>query len=252
MRILVADDDPALRRALEHALRRDGHQVDLAASGAEALAALAQNPPDALVLDVTMPEPNGLEICRRLRQAGDGTPILLLIDRDLTDDRAGEQAGEQAEGQVDNQASDQVEVQANDRSAGLDAGADDYLVKPFAPAELRARLRALSWRTTAAPSETIVFADITLDTAARRATRAERNLGLTRTELALLEMFLRNPRRVLSRTQIFETVWGHDFGPDSNALWVSISGLRSKLEAEGAPRVIQTVRGLGYVLREEP
>ncbi|WP_194927156.1 response regulator transcription factor [Catenulispora pinisilvae] len=241
MRILVADDDPALRRALEHALRRDGHQVDLAASGAEALAALAQNPPDALVLDVMMPEPNGLEICRQLRQAGDGTPILLLIDRDLTDGRSGAPAGDQAEDQADG------------RSAGLDAGADDYLVKPFAPAELRSRLRALLWRTTAAPSETIVFADITLDTAARRATRAERNLRLTRTELALLEMFLRNPRRVLSRTQIFETVWGHDFGPDSNALWVSISGLRSKLEAEGGgPRVIQTVRGLGYVLREEP
>ncbi|WP_194906556.1 response regulator transcription factor [Catenulispora rubra] len=227
MRILVVDDDPAVRRALEHALRRDGYQVALAASGTEALSEHAENPPDALVLDVMMPEPNGLEICRRLREVGDGTPILLLTARDLIDDRV----------------------------AGLDAGADDYLVKPFALAELRARLRALLRRTTAtaaAATEHLAFGDIVLDTAACRATRAGRNLALTRTELALLEMFLRNPRRVLSRTQIFETVWGYDFGPDSNALWVSISCLRSKLEADGAPRVIQTVRSLGYVLREDP
>ena len=224
MRILVVDDDPAVRRALEHALRRDGYQVSLAASGTEALSEHAENPPDALVLDVMMPEPNGLEICRQLRGAGDGTPILLLTARDLIDDRV----------------------------AGLDAGADDYLVKPFALAELRARLRALLRRTNAAATESLAFGDITLDTAACRATRAGKNLALTRTELALLEMFLRNPRRVLGRTQIFETVWGYDFGPDSNALWVSISCLRSKLEADGAARVIQTVRGLGYVLREEP
>lgn len=224
MRVLVVDDDPAVRRALEHALRRDGYQVFSAASGTEALSEHAGNPPDALILDVMMPEPNGLEICRRLREAGDNTPILLLTARDLIDDRV----------------------------AGLDAGADDYLVKPFALAELRARLRALLRRTNAAATENLAFGDLTLDTAACRATRAGRNLALTRTELALLEMFLRNPRRVLSRTQIFETVWGYDFGPDSNALWVSISCLRSKLEADGAPRVIQTVRGLGYVLREEP
>lgn len=224
MRILVVDDDPAVRRALEHALRRDGYQVSLAASGTEALSEHAQNSPDALVLDVMMPEPNGLEICRRLREAGDGTPILLLTARDLIEDRV----------------------------AGLDAGADDYLVKPFALAELRARLRALLRRTSAAASETLAFADIVLDTAACRATRDGKRLAVTRTELALLEMFLRNPRRVLGRAQIFETVWGYDFGPDSNALWVSISCLRSKLEADGGPRVIQTVRGLGYVLREEP
>ena len=224
MRILVVDDDPAVRRALDHALRRDGYQVSLAGSGTEALSEHAENPPDALVLDVMMPEPNGLEICRRLREAGDGTPILLLTARDLIDDRV----------------------------AGLDAGADDYLVKPFALAELRARLRALLRRTSAAATEDLVFGDLVLDTAACRATRAGRNLALTRTELALLEMFLRNPRRVLSRTQIFETVWGYDFGPDSNALWVSVSCLRSKLEAGGRPRVIQTVRGLGYVLREDP
>ena len=225
MRILVVDDDPAVRRALEHALRRDGYQVSQAASGTEALREHAATAPDALVLDVMMPEPNGLEICRRLRAAGDGTPILLLTARDLIDDRV----------------------------AGLDAGADDYLVKPFALAELRARLRALLRRPgRRRRAETLAFADIELDTAACRATRAGRTCALTRTELALLEMFLRNPRRVLSRTQIFETVWGYDFGPDSNALWVSISCLRSKLEAEGGPRVIQTVRGLGYVLREEP
>ncbi|GAA2045502.1 response regulator transcription factor [Catenulispora yoronensis] len=228
MRILVVDDDPAVRRALEHALRRDGYQVSQAASGTEALQEHARAAPDALVLDVMMPEPNGLEICRRLRAAGDGTPILLLTARDLIDDRV----------------------------AGLDSGADDYLVKPFALAELRARLRALLRRTGAGAGpggpETLVFADIELDTAACRATRAGAVVPLTRTELALLEMFLRNPRRVLSRTQIFETVWGYDFGPDSNALWVSISCLRSKLEAGGRPRLVQTVRGLGYVLREEP
>jgi two-component system response regulator MprA len=230
MRILVVDDDPAVRRALEHALRRDGYQVCQAASGIEALEEHARSAPDALVLDVMMPEPNGLEICRRLRAAGDGTPILLLTARDLIDDRV----------------------------AGLDSGADDYLVKPFALAELRARLRALLRRTggaggsAAGGTENLTFADIELDTAACRATRAGEIVQLTRTELALLEMFLRNPRRVLSRTQIFETVWGYDFGPDSNALWVSISCLRSKLEADGRPRVIQTVRGLGYVLREDP
>jgi two-component system response regulator MprA len=224
MRILVVDDDQAVRRSLEHALRRDGYQVALASSGVEALGAHAENPPDALVLDVMMPEPNGLEICRRLRAAGDDTPILLLTARDLIDDRV----------------------------AGLDAGADDYLVKPFALAELRARLRALLRRTTAAASQVLAFGDLALDTAACRVTRAGKTLPLTRTELALLEMFLRNPRRVLNRAQILETVWGYDFGPHSNALWVSISCLRSKLEADGGPRVIQTVRGLGYVLREDP
>jgi two-component system response regulator MprA len=176
-----------------------------------------------IVLDVLMPEPNGLEICRRLRRRGDQTPILMLTARDLVEDRV----------------------------AGLDAGADDYLVKPFALDELRARLRALL-RRTGVTQEVLRFADIQLDTTTCRATRGERALELTRTEYALLELFLRNPERVLSRTLIFESVWGYDFGPASNALWVYISYLRSKLEDAGEPRLVQTVRGLGYVLRTRP
>ncbi|MET8802208.1 response regulator transcription factor [Streptomyces sp. NPDC004546] len=224
MRILVVDDDPAVRRSLEHALRRDGYDVTAVADGAAALAEHARSTPDAVVLDVMMPEPNGLEICRALRDAGDDTPILLLTARDLVSDRV----------------------------AGLDAGADDYLVKPFALEELRARLRALLRRAGAGAAEVLRFADIELDSAACRVTRAGRPVRLTRTELALMELFLRNPRRVLSRTQIFEAVWGCDFGPESKALWVTISYLRGKLEAGGATRLIQTVRGLGYVLREDP
>jgi two-component system response regulator MprA len=224
MRILVVDDDPAVRRALEHALRRDGYDVTLAADGTTALAEHARAAPDAVVLDVMMPEPNGLAICRALRDAGDDTPILLLTARDLVADRV----------------------------AGLDAGADDYLVKPFALEELRARVRALLRRAGTGAPELLRFADVEFDVHACRVTRAGRVVPLTRTELALLELFLRNPRRVLSRTQIFESVWGYDFGPESKALWVTISYLRSKLEAGGRDRLIQTVRGLGYVLREDP
>jgi two-component system response regulator MprA len=162
-------------------------------------------------------------VCAELRERGDRIPILMLTARDLVADRV----------------------------AGLDAGADDYLVKPFALDELRARLRALLRRTGAA-EPTLRFADLEVDLAGCRAHRGDRALDLTRTELALLELFLRNPGRVLSRTLIFESVWGYDFGPGSNSLWVYISYLRSKLEAGGEPRVIQTVRGLGYVLRVEP
>jgi two-component system response regulator MprA len=179
-------------------------------------------PHDAVVLDVLMPEPNGLQVCQRLRHRGDRTPVLMLTARDLVEDRV----------------------------AGLDAGADDYLVKPFALAELRARLRALL-RRTGAGTDLLRFADLELDTMTCQARRGDRPVALTRTEYALLELFLRNPRRVLRRTQIFESVWGYDFGPASNALWVYVSYLRSKLEAGGEPRLIQTVRGLGYVLREE-
>jgi two-component system response regulator MprA len=223
MRILVVDDDPAVRRSLEHALRRDGYDVSTAGDGMGALAAHGEFRPDAVVLDVLMPEPNGLEVCRALRTGGSDTPILMLTARDLVTDRV----------------------------AGLDAGADDYLTKPFALDELRARLRALL-RRSGARAEVLRFADISLDLGACRAERDGRRLDLTKTELSLLELFLRNPRRVLGRTQIFESVWGYDFGPGSNALWVYISYLRSKLEADGGPRLIQTVRGLGYVLREEP
>lgn len=215
MRILVVDDDPAVRRSLEHALRRDGYDVSSAADGKSALAEHGAFRPDAMVLDVLMPEPNGLEVCRTLRAGRQDTPILMLTARDLVTDRV----------------------------AGLDAGADDYLAKPFALDELRARLRALL-RRSGATAEVLRFADVDLDLNGCRAERAGR--------LSLLELFLRNPRQVLSRTQIFESVWGYDFGPESNALWVYISYLRSKLEVDGGSRLIQTVRGLGYVLREEP
>jgi two-component system response regulator MprA len=223
MRLLVVDDDKAVRRSLAHALRRDGFEVAEAADGRSALEQLAQARHAAVVLDVLMPEPNGLAVCAELRGRGDRTPILMLTARDLVADRV----------------------------AGLDAGADDYLVKPFALDELRARLRALLRRTGAA-EPTLRFADLEVDLVGCRAHRGDRVLDLTRTELALLELFLRNPGRVLSRTLIFESVWGYDFGPGSNALWVYISYLRGKLEAGGEPRVIQTVRGLGYVLRAEP
>jgi two-component system response regulator MprA len=222
MRLLVVDDDEAVRRSLAHALRRDGFDVAVAADGRSALEQLSAARHAAVVLDVLMPEPNGLEVCSQLRSRGDRTPILMLTARDLVADRV----------------------------AGLDAGADDYLVKPFALDELRARLRALL-RRTGAGEATLRFADLEVDLAGCRARRGERVLELTRTELALLELFLRNPGRVLSRTLIFESVWGYDFGPGSNALWVYISYLRGKLEAGGEPRVIQTVRGLGYVLRDD-
>ena len=219
-RVLVVDDDEAVRRSLVHALRRDGFEVRAATDGAQALDALARVRHAAVVLDVLMPEPNGLEVCRRLRARGDSTPILMLTARDLVADRV----------------------------AGLDAGADDYLVKPFALDELRARLRALL-RRSGSGQEVLRFADVEVDLAGYRARRGDRALELTRTEFALLELFLRNPGRVLGRTLIFESVWGYDFGPGSNAIWVYISYLRGKLEAGGEPRLIQTVRGIGYVLR---
>jgi len=223
VRVLVVDDDAAVRQSLSTALGRDGYEVLAAEDGNAALARLVAASVDAIVLDVAMPEPNGLEVCRRLRARGDRTPILMLTARDLVADRV----------------------------AGLDAGADDYLAKPFALEELRARIRALL-RRSGADQEVLRFADLELDTAACRAVRSGRVLDLTRTEYALLELFLRNPRRVLSRTLIFDSVWGYDFGPTSNALWVYVSYLRAKLEADGEPRLVQTVRGLGYVLREGP
>jgi two-component system response regulator MprA len=189
--------------------------------GVAALAHTATVSVDAIVLDVAMPEPSGLEVCRRLRSRGDRTPILMLTARDLVDDRV----------------------------AGLDAGADDYLAKPFALAELRARLRALLRRNGPA-ADRLGYADVMLDLAAARVTRGQREVSLTRTEYLLLELFLRNPGRVLSHASIYQAVWGYDFGPRSNNLWVYMSYLRAKLEAGGESRILHTVRGLGYVLRE--
>ena len=223
VRVLVVDDDPAVRRSLSTALGRDGYEVLAAEGGNAALAHLVAASVDAIVLDVAMPEPNGLEVCRRLRARGDRTPILMLTARDLVDDRV----------------------------AGLDAGADDYLVKPFALAELRARLRALL-RRHAVSAERLSYADVVVDLAAARVTRGGREIALTRTEYLLLELFLRNPGRVLSHSQIFQAVWGYDFGMRSDNLWVYMGYLRTKLEAAGEPRILHTVRGLGYVLREEP
>jgi two-component system response regulator MprA len=223
VRVLVVDDDSAVRRSLATALGRDGYEMLAADGGNAALSCLAATSVDAVVLDVAMPEPNGLEVCRQLRSLGDRTPILMLTARDLVDDRV----------------------------AGLDAGADDYLAKPFALAELRARLRALVRRNRPA-AEQLSYADVVLDLAGARVTRGGREVALTRTEYQLLELFLRNPQRVLGHSQIFQAVWGYDFGLRSDNLWVYMSYLRAKLEAAGEPRILHTVRGLGYVLRDAP
>ena len=223
MRILVVDDELAVRTALERALRLEGYAVDLAADGVEALDRLPELEPDAIVLDVFMPRMDGIAVSTQLRARGDRIPILLLT------------------------AGDDVA----DRVAGLDAGADDYLVKPFVLEELLARLRALLRRNGASPGNgTLAFADLSLDAGTREVRRGLRSIELTRTEFRLLELFLLNPRQVLARAQIFERVWGYDFGPSSNALEVYVGYLRRKLEREGEPRVIHTVRGVGYVLRE--
>ncbi len=222
-RVLVVDDEPAVRRALERALTLDNYKVELAADGQEALDALADSPMDAVVLDIMMPRIDGLEVARRMRRAGDRTPILMLTARDAIDDRV----------------------------AGLDVGADDYLVKPFALRELQARLRALLRRTgDETEGEPLRFADVVMDTSAHEVRRGDRLIELTRTEFLLLEMFLRHPRQVLTRSQIFEHVWGYDFGPTSNALGVYMGYLRRKTEAGDEPRLLHTVRGVGYILRE--
>ncbi|WP_022928624.1 response regulator transcription factor [Patulibacter americanus] len=225
--VLVVDDEPALVTALERALRLDGHDVAVATDGQRALDRLAGTTPDLVVLDVMMPRVDGLEVCRRLRAAGDRVPVLMLTARDGIDDR------------VD----------------GLDAGADDYLSKPFALRELRARVRALL-RRAEAPGEddegqdVVTFADLRLDPATREVHRGDRLIELTRTEFSLLELFLRHPRVVLSRSQLFEHVWGYDLGATSNALGVYIGYLRRKTEEGGEPRLLHTVRGVGYALRE--
>ena len=221
MAILVVDDDAALRRALERVLLAHGFAVEVAEDGDEALARLRTQSFDAVVLDVMMPGTDGIEVCERLRAAGDRLPVLMLTAR----------------------------YAVRDRVTGLDAGADDYLVKPFANEELVARLRALL-RRSGGGSETIAFADLELDRLTRDARRGSREIRLSRMEFELLELFLRHPRQVLARATIYERVWGYDGSLSSNSLDMLVSHLRRKLEAGGEPRLLQTVRGVGFMLRE--
>ncbi|MGH3994291.1 MAG: response regulator transcription factor [Pseudonocardiaceae bacterium] len=226
MRILVVDDDRAVRESLRRSLQFNGYTVQLAGDGQQAMDVLAMQRPDAMVLDVMMPRVDGLEVCRRLRGGGDDLPILVLTARDAVSDRV----------------------------AGLDAGADDYLPKPFALEELLARLRALLRRRapTAAGGDALRFADLSLDPVTREVRRGERPISLTRTEFALLELLLRHPRQVLTRGRILEDVWGYDFPTSGNALEVYVGYLRRKTEGDGEPRLIHTVRGVGYALRGTP
>jgi two-component system response regulator MprA len=222
-RILVVDDEPAVQNALSRALTLERYEVAQAGDGRQALERLGAATYDAVILDIAMPYVDGLEVCRRMRQGGNKTPVLMLTARDQVDDRV----------------------------AGLDAGADDYLVKPFALRELSARVRALLRRAGEddEPSGVLSFDDLRLDGLAHEAWRGERMLALTRTEFLLLEMFLRHPRQVLTRSAIFEHVWGYDFGATSNSLGVYIGYLRRKTEEGDEPRLLHTVRGVGYVLR---
>ena len=223
MKILVVDDERAVRDSLRRALQLEGYDVELASDGAEALDLIhSGNGLDAVLLDVSMPRLDGLETCRRLRNEGSSLPVLMLTARD----------------------------EVADRVAGLDAGADDYVVKPFALEELLARLRALLRRLGPQEGEVLRFADVELDPATRQVQRDGDQIELTRTEFALLELFLLNPRQVLTRSVIFERVWGYDFGFGSNSLDVYIGYLRRKTEHGSKPRLIQTVRGVGYALRE--
>jgi two-component system response regulator MprA len=225
MRLLVVDDDPAVREALSLVLDLNGFEVTTASDGRQAIRTLSVEPADAVVLDVLMPGLDGLEVCRRMRATGDRTPVLMLTARS----------------------------EVSDRVAGLEAGADDYLIKPFAREELIARLRALLRRTGWEGDEEVLrFEDLELDPAAHEARRDGRLLELTRTEFLLLELLMRHPRQVLTRSTIFDRVWGYDFGPSSNSLEVYIGYLRRKTEADGESRLLQTVRGVGYVLRASP
>ena len=221
MKVLVVDDEPSVRSALQRALALERYDVSLAEDGQQALDTLAEGVVDAIVLDVMMPRVDGLEVCRRLRAAGDRTPVLMLTAKDAIDDR------------VD----------------GLDAGADDYLVKPFALRELNARLRALLRRVEPG-GPVLAFGDLVLDTSAHEVRRGDRKIELSRTEFSLLQLFLEHPRQVLTRSVLFERVWGYDFGATSNALGVYIGYLRRKTEEGGERRLLHTVRGVGYVLRE--
>ena len=226
-RVLVADDDRAIRESLERVLSLEGHQVAAAADGAAALEAARAEPIDLIVLDLMMPSVDGLTVCRVLRSEGDRTPILMLTAR----------------------------TETSDRVAGLDAGADDYLPKPFDPAELLARVRALLRRTRPAPDESsaaavLQTADLRLDPAARRCWRGDEELELSKTEFDLLELLMFNSGIVLDRSRIYEEIWGYDFGPDSKNLAVYISYLRRKVDDGHDPKLIHTVRGVGYTLRE--
>ena len=227
MRVLLVDDDRAVRDALERALHLEGYEVETLAAGLPVIERQRREPADAVVLDLRLPDMDGLDVCRQLRRDGDRTPILMLTARDAVDERV----------------------------AGLDAGGDDYVVKPFALDELLARLRALLRRTDNGASEAgggelLRYAHLSLDPGTREVRCGQRLLELTRTEFALLELFLQNPRQVLPRGVIFERVWGYDFGPASNSLEVYIGYLRRKTEAAGEPRLLHTVRGIGYSLRE--
>ncbi len=222
-RLLVVDDEPALRDALRRSLEFEGYRVGLASDGLAALAELQRESYDAVLLDVMMPRLDGLTTCRRLRAAGDHVPILMLTARDAVGDRV----------------------------SGLDAGADDYLVKPFELDELLARVRALLRRSAlvAPVSDELAFEGLRMNPATREVRRGRRPLDLTRTEFLLLELFLAHPRQVLSREQILSAVWGFDFEPSSNSLDVYVMYLRRKTEADAEPRLIHTVRGVGYVLK---
>jgi two-component system, OmpR family, response regulator MprA len=222
MKILVVDDERAVRESLRRALVLEGYEIELAGDGQDALDRLASDTqPDAMILDVLMPGLDGLEVCKQLRRTGSRLPVLMLTARDEVENRV----------------------------AGLDAGADDYVTKPFALEELLARLRALLRRTSAGSGDVLHFADLELDPSTREVRRDGAAIELTRTEFSLLELFMLNPRQVLTRSIIFERVWGYDFGFASNSLDVYIGYLRRKTEARGRPRLIQTVRGVGYALR---
>jgi two-component system response regulator MprA len=224
MHVLLVEDDPSVRGAVERALRGAGHKVELSTTGDKALSAATAIPYDAIVLDRGLPGLDGLEVCRQLRAAGNNVPILMLTAR----------------------------AAVSERVEGLDAGADDYVIKPFALDELLARIRAFERRSpvTGQTRGTLRFADLELDRDAMTAKRGGREMPLSRTEYQLLELLLANPKRVLSRDVIFEKVWGYDFGPDSNSLDVYIGYLRRMLEQDGEPRLIHTVRGVGYVMKD--
>ncbi|MGC8837394.1 MAG: response regulator transcription factor [Anaerolineae bacterium] len=223
--VLIVEDEPKIADFLRRGLTFEGYQVRVAYTGEEALAMVRESPPDLVILDIMLPGIDGLEVCRRLRKNHPDLPILMLTARDAIPDRV----------------------------AGLDAGADDYLVKPFALDELLARLRALLRRARPPePGEVLRFADLTMNTVTREAWRGERPLDLTAREFDILELFLRHPRQVLTRDLLYERIWGYDYGGESNIIEVYIRYLRAKLEAAGEPRLLHTVRGVGYVLREEP